>query len=72
MYLAKLQPRRPKPSCKTTPSLSFPMGSTEQHGPQCALGTDFNDPQLTLADRIADLDNVLVVPAVPTASAPIT
>ena len=40
------------------------MGSTEQHGPQCALGTDFMVPQY-LADRVSGMDNVIVAPAVP-------
>ena len=64
MYLAKLTTAQAKTVLQNDPIVVIPVGSTEQHGPQCALGTDFMIPNY-LADRIADLDNVLVVPAVP-------
>ena len=64
MYLAKLTTAQAKTVLQNDPIVVIPVGSTEQHGPQCALGTDFMIPSY-LADRIADLDNVLVVPAVP-------
>ena len=60
MYLAKLTTAQAKTVLQNDPIVVIPVGSTEQHGPQCALGTDFMIPSY-LADRIADLDNVLVV-----------
>ena len=41
-----------------------PLGSTEQHGTQGALGTDFMVPSY-LADHVEDVDNVIVAPTVP-------
>ena len=42
----------------------IPVGSTEQHGTQGALGTDFMVPSY-LADHVEDVDNVIVAPTVP-------
>lgn len=64
VYLAKLTTAQAKTVLQNDPIVVIPVGSTEQHGPQCALGTDFMIPSY-LADRIADLDNVLVVPRRP-------
>ena len=40
MYLAKLTTAQAKTVLQNDPIVVIPVGSTEQHGPQCALGTD--------------------------------
>lgn len=49
---------------KNDPIIVIPVGSTEQHGPQCALGTDYMIPQ-HLASRVSGMENVIVTPTVP-------
>ena len=72
MYLAKLTTAQAKTVLQNDPIVVIPVGKHRAARPPSApLGTDFMIPSY-LADRIADLDNVLVVPAVPTVSAPIT
>lgn len=64
MYLAKMSTAQAAQALKNDPIIIIPVGSTEQHGTQGALGTDFMVPSY-LADHVADLENVIVVPAVP-------
>jgi creatinine amidohydrolase len=42
----------------------IPIGSTEQHGPQCPLGTDFIIPT-TLAHEASKRENVVCLPTIP-------
>ena len=64
MYLGKMTTQQAKEAFQKDPVVVIPVGSTEQHGAQCALGTDYMVPSY-LADHIADVDNVIVAPAVP-------
>ena len=42
-------------------AILIPIGSTEQHGPNGLIGTDVICPQ-TIAERVGNLDNVLIGP----------
>ena len=64
MYLAKMTTAQAKEAFKEDPIIVIPVGSTEQHGTQGALGTDFMVPSY-LADHVEDIDNVIVAPTVP-------
>lgn len=64
MYLSKLTTEQAKNIFQNDPIVVIPVGSTEQHGTQGALGTDFMIPSY-LADHISDMENVIVAPAVP-------
>ena len=64
MYLAKMSTKQAEEAFKKDPIIVIPVGSTEQHGTQGALGTDYLVPSY-LADHISDMDNVIVTPAVP-------
>lgn len=64
MYLGKLTTAQAKEILKNDPIVVIPVGSTEQHGTQSALGTDFMVPSY-LADQIAGMENVIVAPTVP-------
>lgn len=64
MYLAKMTTTQVERAMKEDPVIVIPVGSTEQHGTQGALGTDFMVPSY-LADHVADVNNVIVVPTVP-------
>lgn len=64
MYLAKMTTLQAKEAFQKDPVIVIPVGSTEQHGTQSALGTDFMVPSY-LADHVADMDNVIVAPTVP-------
>lgn len=64
MYLCKLTTAQAKEIFKNDPIVVIPVGSTEQHGTQSALGTDFMVPSY-LADHIADMENVIIAPTVP-------
>lgn len=64
MYLSKMTTAQAKEAFAKDPILVIPVGSTEQHGTQGALGTDFMVPSY-LGDHIADMENVIVAPAVP-------
>ena len=64
MYLAKMTTAQAKEAFKKDPIIVIPVGSTEQHGTQGALGTDFMVPSY-LADHVEDVDNVIVAPTVP-------
>ena len=61
MYLAKMTTAQAKEAFEKDPII---VGSTEQHGTQGALGTDFMVPSY-LADHVEDVDNVIVAPTVP-------
>lgn len=64
MYLGKMTTSQAKEAFKNDPIIVIPVGSTEQHGTQSALGTDYMVPSY-LADHIEDVDNVIVAPTVP-------
>ena len=64
MYLAKMTTAQAKEAFEKDPIIVIPVGSTEQHGTQGALGTDFMVPSY-LADHVEDVDNVIVAPTVP-------
>ena len=63
MYLGKMTTAQAKEAFKNDPIIVIPVGSTEQHGTQSALGTDYMVPSY-LADHIEDVDNVIVAPTV--------
>ena len=50
---------------KKDPVCIIPVGSTEQHGPQCALGTDFLVPR-NIAERLDEMlgDEIIITPTV--------
>lgn len=64
MYLGKMTTLQAKEAFKKDPIIVIPVGSTEQHGTQSALGTDYMVPTW-LADQIADMENIIVAPTVP-------
>ena len=64
MYLGKMTTAQAKEAFKNDPIIVIPVGSTERHGTQSALGTDYMVPSY-LADHIEDVDNVIVAPTVP-------
>jgi creatinine amidohydrolase len=64
VYLSDLTTEQAKTVLKQDPVVVIPVGSTEQHGPQCGLGTDFIIPTY-LAEQIAQEENVVVAPTVP-------
>lgn len=64
MYLSKLTTEQAKDIFRHDPIVVIPVGSTEQHGTQGALGTDFMVPSY-LAEHISDMENVIVAPTVP-------
>ena len=65
MYLSNLTTEQAKTILQQDPIVVIPVGSTEQHGPQCGLGTDFIIPSY-LAQQIADEENVVeMVPQIP-------
>ena len=64
MYLGKMTTAQAGEAFKHDPIVVIPVGSTEQHGAQSALGTDYMVPSY-LADAVADMDGVIVAPAVP-------
>ena len=59
MYLAKMTTAQAKEAFLKDPIIVIPVGSTEQHGTQSALGTDFMVPSY-LADHVEDVENVIV------------
>lgn len=64
MYLENLTTAQAKEAFEKDPIIVIPIGSIEQHGAHCALGTDYIIPKY-LAKNISEMDNVIVVPAVP-------
>lgn len=71
MYLAKLTTAQAKTVLQNDPIVVIPVGSTEQHGPQCALGTDFMIPA-TWRTGLPISTTCWWCPPSPMASAPIT
>ena len=63
MKLEKMSYAQAAEAFKNDPVVIIPVGSLEQHGPQCALGTDFLVPQY-MADKLSAVDNVIVAPTV--------
>ena len=63
MYLGKMTTLQAKEAFEKDPIIVIPVGSTEQHGTQSALGTDYMVPSY-IADHIADMENVIVAPSV--------
>lgn len=45
MFLAKMTTEQAAQAFRLDPVILLPVGSCEQHGPQCALGTDFLIPE---------------------------
>lgn len=67
MFLERMTTARAAAAFQKDPVALIPLGSTEQHGPQCALGTDFLVPR-NLAERVEQMEgmeNVIVLPTVP-------
>ena len=64
MYLGKMTTTQAKEAFSKDPVIVIPVGSTEQHGTQSALGTDYMVPTY-LADHIADMENIIIAPTVP-------
>ena len=67
MFLERMTTVQAEWAFAKDPLAIIPLGSTEQHGPQCALGTDFLIPR-NLAERVEAMDetkNVIVLPTVP-------
>ena len=54
MYLAKMTTAQAKEAFKKDPIIVIPVGSTEQHGTQSALGTDFMVPSYLAVSYIRD------------------
>jgi creatinine amidohydrolase len=64
MYLQRMTTAEAEAALKKDPIIVLPVGSTEQHGSHCALGTDFMVPQY-LADRVSGMPGVIIVPTIP-------
>ena len=64
MYLGRMTTLEAKKAFEKDPVIVIPVGSTEVHGTQSALGTDYMVPSW-IADKIADMDNVIIAPTMP-------
>lgn len=64
MYLGRMTTLEAKEAFEKAPIIVIPVGSTEVHGTQSALGTDYMVPAW-LADKIADMENVIIAPTMP-------
>lgn len=67
MFLERMTTAQAACALQNDPIAIIPLGSTEQHGPQCALGTDFLVPR-NLAERVEameGMENVVVLPTIP-------
>lgn len=67
MFLERMTTVQAAYSLQNDPIAIIPVGSTEQHGPQCALGTDFLVPS-NLAERVEameGMENIVVLPTIP-------
>ena len=67
MFLERMTTAQAAEAFQKDPIAIIPVGSTEQHGPQCALGTDFLVPR-NLAERVEAMEgaeNVIVLPTIP-------
>lgn len=71
MYLGKMTTLQAKEAFEKDPIIVIPVGSTEQHGTQSALGTDYMVPSY-IADHIADMENVIVAPKCKLRSMPVS
>ena len=60
MFLAKMTTEQAAQAFRLDPVILLPVGSCEQHGPQCALGTDFLIPD-HLARQVEALPNLIAV-----------
>lgn len=64
MFLEKLTTSQAKEVLSKDPIAVIPIGSIEQHGNHCALGTDYIIPKY-LANQISDIENIVILPAIP-------
>ncbi len=64
MYLGTLTTIQAQEEFKKDPIVVIPVGSTEVHGTQSALGTDYRVPDY-LAQKIADMEGIIVAPTMP-------
>ncbi|MBQ1887279.1 MAG: creatininase family protein [Firmicutes bacterium] len=66
MFLERMTWKQAGEFLKKDPVCVIPIGSTEQHGPQCALGTDFLVPR-NLAERLDKMigEDIVIVPTIP-------
>ena len=67
MFLERMTTAQAAIALKKDPIAVLPIGSTEQHGTQGALGTDFLVPR-NLAERVEameGMENVVVLPTIP-------
>ena len=55
MFLERMTTAQAEVFLKQDPIAVLPIGSTEQHGTQCALGTDFLIPR-NLAERVEAME----------------
>ena len=59
MYLAKMTTAQAKEAFLKDPIIVIPVGSTEQHGTQSALGTDFMVPSYLREASISDMKDCI-------------
>ena len=64
MYLGRMTTLEAKRAFEKDPIIVIPVGSTEVHGTQSALGTDYMVPAW-LAEKIDDMENVIIAPTMP-------
>lgn len=64
MYLEELTTSQAKKVLNDNAIIVIPIGSIEQHGNQCALGTDYIIPRY-LGEQISHMEKVVVLPAIP-------
>lgn len=68
MFLERMSYLQAEEAFKKDLTAIIPLGSTEQHGPQCALGTDFLVPR-NLAERLDALpdltEQIVILPTIP-------
>lgn len=64
MFLEKMTTSQAKEVFNNNPVVIIPVGSIEQHGNHCALGTDYIIPKY-MAGKIGDREDIIVVPAIP-------
>ena len=64
MYLGNLTTIQAQEEFKKDPIVVIPVVSTEVHGTQSALVTDYRVPDY-LAQKIADMEGIIVAPTMP-------
>lgn len=67
MFLERMTSAQAEKVINSAITVVMPVGSTEQHGPQCALGTDFLVPR-HIAEMVDDMgmsEEIVVMPTVP-------